>query len=243
MESGSAIAAVSQCRMWGGSIKYQTLPLSVADIHTMSKEHADKLAATHPKDGARRNVLINGIMESMAANEKDASDENSKLLVFDDENQDNELVYSISIEPVRKRVVVVFRGSVTKEDWKVDSRAWQIKVPLEDGMLDGFDYVTLHKGFYEYLFKETASGQTKYEIIMDQVRPLLAEHPGYQLYVKGHSLGGALCTLFSIYASLDKSIIKPVSCFTFGAPKVGTHTFLQLVQVSDVLDIYYLFEP
>ena len=48
-----------------------------------------------------------------------------------------------------------------------------------------------------------------------------------QLYISGHSLGGALATLFvfEIASMPDDVIPKPVSCFTFGAPYVGDESF------------------
>jgi Lipase (class 3) len=48
-----------------------------------------------------------------------------------------------------------------------------------------------------------------------------------QLYVTGHSLGGALATLFAFQAAAlpDTLIPKPVSLFSFGAPYVGDDSF------------------
>jgi hypothetical protein len=43
--------------------------------------------------------------------------------------------------------------------------------------------------------------------------------------VTGHSLGGALATLFSFSAATDDRIPKPVSCITFASPKSGNLDF------------------
>merc|ERR1719343_14212 len=52
----------------------------------------------------------------------------------------------------------------------------------------------------------------------------------YKLYVTGHSLGGALATLFSLYAaalsgSRDDIIPSPVSCISVASPRVGDRSF------------------
>lgn len=51
----------------------------------------------------------------------------------------------------------------------------------------------------------------------------------YHLVVTGHSLGGALSTMFSFFASTDARFTAngPVKCFNFGAPYVGGYRFLK----------------
>lgn len=56
---------------------------------------------------------------------------------------------------------------------------------------------------------------------MSDVRSLLARYPDYKIYVTGHSLGGALCSLASIYFACDPNLPKPITCINFGSPKVG----------------------
>ncbi|CAB9518277.1 Phospholipase A1-II 1 [Seminavis robusta] len=68
----------------------------------------------------------------------------------------------------------------------------------------------------------------KYEIIMDQVKQVFADYPHYRLYIGGHSLGGALATIFAFEcAATTSGITKPVTCITSGAPKVGNLQFLK----------------
>lgn len=72
----------------------------------------------------------------------------------------------------------------------------------------------------------------KYEIIIDQIKQVFADHPDYRLYVGGHSLGGALATVFAFEcaAAVADDIPKPVTCITSGAPKVGNIRFLNAFQ-------------
>jgi len=65
----------------------------------------------------------------------------------------------------------------------------------------------------------------------------MEQHPGYALFVTGHSLGAALATLFSFEAAAsdDPRIRKPVTCVAVASPKVGDLAFRLAVEVSAVL--------
>ena len=78
---------------------------------------------------------------------------------------------------------------------------------------------------------EASEKKRKYKIIMAQLHQIFDECPDYALYVCGHSLGGALATLFAFECAAatsdDKtSIPQPVTVITSGAPKVGNIDFL-----------------
>jgi len=64
------------------------------------------------------------------------------------------------------------------------------------------------------------------EVILEQVVSLLEEQPDNQLYISGHSLGGALATIFSLETAADERIPSPVTCITSGASKVGNIDFM-----------------
>jgi len=66
----------------------------------------------------------------------------------------------------------------------------------------------------------------KYQEILEQVHELFKEREDYRLFISGHSLGGALATMFALEAAADNQIPKPVTCITSGAPKVGNLDFL-----------------
>ncbi len=104
-----------------------------------------------------------------------------------------------------ERIVLAFRGTEPKEfsDIKADLKAW--KRPSEtEGMV--------HAGFYDYL-----------ERIWDTVE----NHINYgkreekELYICGHSLGGAMATLASSRLS-----DRVVACYTYGSPRVGGRDWL-----------------
>ena len=62
-----------------------------------------------------------------------------------------------------------------------------------------------------------------YDQLEQIVKKLLEKHPTYQLYVTGHSLGGALATLYSYM--LSSKIDQSITVMTFGSPRVGNYKF------------------
>ena len=56
--------------------------------------------------------------------------------------------------------------------------------------------VCVHRGFYNQL-----TSNNNHDKLTTKVKELLKEHPDYNIYVCGHSLGGALCTLYGYMLS------------------------------------------
>eukprot|EP00978_Attheya_sp_CCMP212_P048641 scaffold553883_cov122-Attheya_sp.AAC.2 len=92
--------------------------------------------------------------------------------------------------------------------------------------------IQVHKGFLSYLFKLQAKDQmSKYEAIVRRLEAiyLTSGHQKLDLYVTGHSLGGALCTLLAFLLSCDKRVqsyidrskTRRVNCISFASPSVG----------------------
>ena len=80
----------------------------------------------------------------------------------------------------------------------------------------------------EYLFKmNTKTGKTRIETILVDIKVLLHKYPGSRIYCTGHSLGGALCTLFGFYAAADDEIAAfgPVTIYSVASPYVGNMKF------------------
>ncbi|CAM4455326.1 lipase family protein [Paenibacillus tarimensis] len=112
-------------------------------------------------------------------------------------------------------VIVAFRGTVTVSDWMADLNAKQVKYrPVRDGG-------ATHAGF-------TAI----YMSMRDQLRKSLAPLiDGRQLYVTGHSLGGALAALAAPDIAANTSGRPPV-VYTFGAPRTGDPAFARMFNRS-----------
>jgi hypothetical protein len=89
----------------------------------------------------------------------------------------------------------------------------------------------------EYLFKKKCpfnSNKSRISAILDKVHSLLADNQGYSLYTCGHSLGGALCTLFGFYAAAHEQthrlLKEPVRIVSIASPYVGNVKFLLAFQ-------------
>ena len=115
----------------------------------------------------------------------------ASIVAFDDEFEQEELVYMITVNHVRKRVTVCFRGSVTKMDWTVDFEMYMKKVenPMKNHKFQE-PHIKLHNGFCDYLFKPSSRGVqgpngedlSEYqEILQEHVVPVLRKYPDYKV--------------------------------------------------------------
>ncbi|GJP40573.1 hypothetical protein CLOM_g237 [Closterium sp. NIES-68] len=138
--------------------------------------------------------------------------------------------------PRRKRVVVAFRGTeVVNTDMLKDGQAGQkFKDALTDLRLhkENFDSdltdsddrmdIKVHDGFLD------GYKSVKPRLILLLKAILSASKEKYQVMVTGHSLGGALSTLFTYdlaQSDLKKQYNFNLSLYNFGSPRVGNHAF------------------
>lgn len=129
-----------------------------------------------------------------------------EIFVSDD---DTDLQVGITISEKNKRLTVIFRGTESYTDWKYDLMITKKK-------LDGNIYI--HNGFYQQLYTNHNFDKIKNKLLL-----LLLEYPDYEINIIGHSLGGALSTLFGYL--LAKTITNKVTVITLGSPRVGNYYF------------------
>ena len=106
-------------------------------------------------------------------------------------------------------LIVAFRGTSSREDVLTDLSITRTELSLK-GLSDS-ELPLVHSGFHEQFFsvnKEIEAGIEKYDNII----------------FCGHSLGGALATIGSLYYSFIYPD-KDISCVTFGSPRVGNERF------------------
>jgi predicted lipase len=149
----------------------------------------------------------------------------------------SELTYGITVNHELQRLTVVFRGSTALNDWlinvKVDDTNFDLPSPNAKTRTN---YGRVHEGFYKYLFDNTKPGRdgrtiSRAEEIMGKLEALFRMYPDYKLWVTGHSLGGALSTLFAFRAAMDVGVRnKPVMNVSFASPFVGDHIFKEKFQ-------------
>jgi len=122
--------------------------------------------------------------------------------ISDDET---DIQVGITINHAEKRVCIVFRGSESLKDWYYDFQV--TKTLLTEG-------IKVHSGFYNQLHNTKV-----HEELVNHVKVILAEYPEYDIYCTGHSLGGALCTLFGYLLSFE--LEDKITVVSFASPRVG----------------------
>ena len=122
---------------------------------------------------------------------------------------DTDIQVGITISEGKKRITVVFRGSESMLDWYYDLMIFKHKIK---------ENISVHSGFYKQL---TSNGV--YEELLSNVKTILEEHPDFDIYVTGHSLGGALSTLFGYM--LANSIENNVNIVSYASPRVGNYAW------------------
>ena len=107
----------------------------------------------------------------------------------------------------KEEVVVVFRGTEPGEisDVLADLNAWPDKPMIGKGLV--------HNGFQEEVNK-----------VWDPIQSTLnkMKREGKHFYVAGHSLGGAMATIFTSRMADQVSAL-----FTYGSPRTGTRAFVK----------------
>jgi hypothetical protein len=72
---------------------------------------------------------------------------------------------------------------------------------------------------------------TKCQVILQHLALVLRDYSEYSVYITGHSLGGALATLFAFEVACLKSheTPKPITCINFASPRVGNVHFSRTI--------------
>lgn len=105
-------------------------------------------------------------------------------------------------------IVVAFRGSQANPDWLANAAVFQSQYPYTAARLK------THGGF-------TGIYHSCREQIMDAIGSM---PPEKNLYITGHSLGGALAVLCALDIAVNTPFKKPVM-YNFGSPRVGNPHF------------------
>ena len=161
-------------------------------------ENSDKLKDLTPE---RKQVLIDLAKGSP----------HGSILAFISEPE-TDLQCGVTISHAKKRINVIFRGSESMSDWYYDLQITKKK--LDDKYQSPNNNIYVHRGFYNQLMKNKS-----FDNILFQVQEALKEYPDYHIYITGHSLGGALCTLFGYLLSYE--VISDITVVSFASPRVG----------------------
>ena len=131
-------------------------------------------------------------------------------------------------------IIISFRGSRSNPDWIADATISQTYFPYTRIKLG------IHSGF-------AAIYNACRQQIMDVLNTLSSSK---QLFITGHSLGGALAVLCSLDAAVNTVYNNPVM-YNFASPRVGNSKFVQVynevinnsVRIVNTNDIVPLLPP
>ena len=135
--------------------------------------------------------------------------EHPEAVFFDCEGEDVQFYSCV----VQNKLIIVFRGSSSMEDFVADAKFFQKKVSQE---ISTTPEIKCHSGFLNQFMAALPT----------LVKILSTNH--LDVVVVGHSLGGALATICAMHlkcGSLKSN--KHVTCITFGSPRVGNAAFVK----------------
>ena len=115
----------------------------------------------------------------------------------------------IAIDPTNKLVVLTFRGSRSRENWKTD-----LEIHLVCSNI--CDTCYLHAGFWK-------SWESMRDMIFPNVIQATKAYPDYRFIITGHSLGAALATIAAgDFRRTNAWFFEHTELFTFGSPRIGS---------------------
>ncbi|TRM58504.1 alpha/beta-hydrolase [Schizophyllum amplum] len=133
--------------------------------------------------------------------------------------------YYIGYSPSLQTIIVAHQGTDPKE---LEADLTDIDIPqdvVDETLFPGLDDdVLVHEGFRD------AQAQTA-GAVLDSVKSLLASSGSNVITVVGHSLGGALAELDSVFLKLNLPDAT-VNVVTYGKPRVGNEAWAEAVDAT-----------
>jgi len=119
----------------------------------------------------------------------------------------------VAISHTLKAIAVAFRGS--KDFNQVVKQILEILLSPKTRFLDGEVQSYWKRGF-----------DVLWPSMKTEVNTLVSQNPSYQIWVTGHSLGGAMASLASTWLAYHNiAPRKNIILYTFGMPRVGNYDY------------------
>lgn len=136
----------------------------------------------------------------------------------------------ISIDHSKRTWYISLRGTRSLGDTYIDFGILQNKY-INDGIhLEPCEDCYVHSGFYSIFIHSLQNIQyILFKTIMS--------YPTYNLIVSGHSMGGAVAVLLSLYLKDNYKYLK-LKCITYGQPKIGNGNLARFIDRSFNLESY-----
>lgn len=144
----------------------------------------------------------------------------------------------------KQQTVGLFAPIIANEDKK---KAFVISIAGTSNLPEIFDDLTVdqipfdakntkeahvHEGFYNFTFDKGSADAALYEQIEKKLEESLDLTKENDIYIAGHSLGGAASTLIALKLAM-KYINKPnvhITLYNFGSPRLGNNEFMELLK-------------
>ena len=170
---------------------------------------------------SKENQTIKSFVENNNINNIEISDNHKEILLDIKKNKPLSYVSKFIDNPIsciqvavtvceeQERISVIFRGSESLIDWYYNFNFFKHNLK---------DNIWVHSGFFNQLFSNNT-----YQDLIREIEDLNKKFPNFSIYVSGHSLGGALSTLFGYL--LSHEIDKNITIFSFASPRVGNYNW------------------
>ena len=140
----------------------------------------------------------------------------------------------------KETISIAFKGSKELNDWHTNFSMKEKKLLSTD--------IAVHGGFESSfkLFLDTVlDAEEKIDSvkIKDIFKEFLSNNSKYKFIITGHSLGGAIATLFAVYLKSKNIDEKRYVAYTFGAPPVGGNDFYNNFKDINLFRIVNQYDP
>ncbi len=191
------------------------------NFHHQSNYHYDPAAALKMAEYASHVYEIKSADSepvSVSLLQKAMGNDFQNVVIFNNNGPANVQGFA---QETSSKIIVIFKGSVEGEDWSDNFDNGSANFIVNGNSVEG---IKVHKGFlhqaaaFEQMAKQIRlpSGQVLHSALLNS---------GKDVYLAGHSLGGAVATLYGAMLreyGVDKNRL---SVHTFGSPSVGDKKF------------------
>jgi hypothetical protein len=154
-------------------------------------------------DGSIHKIGLNETSKNAIMELKEIAPDGRVHTFIDDPSSDIQI--GITINDEQQNVAIVFRGSESLKDWYYDLQIYKHNLK---------DNIWVHSGFYKQLHADNI-----HLCIITKIQSIIQQHPDYKIFVTGHSLGGALATLFGYILSYE--VENMITVVSFASPRIG----------------------